>query len=66
VEKLEPQLELLDMKKAAQMRTRLATKTITRKIIHIPNSNDDERPEPIEVSDDEADFPPVAALLAHF
>ncbi|KAJ7790733.1 hypothetical protein B0H14DRAFT_3568862 [Mycena olivaceomarginata] len=68
VEKLAPELGLPDMKKAAQMQTHLATKTITRKTVHIPNSSDDERPEPIEVSDDsdEPDFPPVATLSASF
>ncbi|KAF8144676.1 hypothetical protein K438DRAFT_1782642 [Mycena galopus ATCC 62051] len=65
-EKLEPELELPDMRKAAQMRTRLATKTIARKTFDIPNSSDDERPEPIEVSDEEPDFPPAATLLASF
>ncbi|KAJ7259952.1 hypothetical protein B0H12DRAFT_1069853 [Mycena haematopus] len=62
VEKREAALDLPDMKKAAKMRTRLATETIKRKTIHIPNSSDDERLETIEVSDDEPDLPHPSTL----
>lgn len=45
------------------MRTRLDSKTIKKKRIHIPNSSDDERPaEVIEVSDD--DLPDPSTLSA--
>ncbi|KAJ7702720.1 hypothetical protein B0H17DRAFT_1127660 [Mycena rosella] len=63
VEKPEPSLP--DMKLAAKMRTRLDTKTIKWNTVHIPHSSDDERPDHIEVSDDdEAELPHASALLA--
>ncbi|KAJ6518488.1 hypothetical protein DFH09DRAFT_1373411 [Mycena vulgaris] len=51
-----------DMKKAAQIRTRLTSKTI--KWNHIPYSSDNEKLDPIEVSDDEPDLPHPSTLSA--
>ncbi|KAJ6618985.1 hypothetical protein B0H10DRAFT_2217260 [Mycena sp. CBHHK59/15] len=48
VEKLELETVLPHMKIAAKMRTRLDTKTIKRKTVHIPNSSDNEWPETVE------------------
>ncbi|KAJ6552910.1 hypothetical protein B0H19DRAFT_1072409 [Mycena capillaripes] len=48
---------LPDMKLAAKMRTRLDTKTIRWNTIIMPSSSDDERTQPIEVSDDELEMP---------
>ncbi|KAJ7435449.1 hypothetical protein FB451DRAFT_1418184 [Mycena latifolia] len=62
-----------DMRKAAKMRTRISTGTITYKPLFIPGSSDGPDPEPQDapsksgevliVSDDE-DFPPPAPTLA--
>ncbi|KAJ7777918.1 hypothetical protein DFH07DRAFT_796647 [Mycena maculata] len=52
------------MKKAAKIRTRLDSGAVKRKIFEIPNSSGDERPEVIELSDEESQFPEASALAA--
>ncbi|KAJ7769156.1 hypothetical protein DFH07DRAFT_769056 [Mycena maculata] len=63
LEKEDPILLDSDMKMAAKMRTRLDSKAIKKKKFLIPNSSDDERPQVIEVSDEE-DFPEPSTLSA--
>ncbi|KAJ7742007.1 hypothetical protein DFH07DRAFT_50944 [Mycena maculata] len=63
LERLVPE-PLPDMKQAAKMRTRLGTNTIKWNKVQIPNSSDDEQPQPIEVSDDELELPDASTLAS--
>ncbi|KAJ7759940.1 hypothetical protein B0H16DRAFT_1533081 [Mycena metata] len=63
IEKLDlPKLKLSDMKTAATMRTRLASGTLVKKTVRVPNSSDDDQP--IEVSDDDEDLPHPSKLVS--